>query len=42
VSGVSIDEELLDLSRFEKQFAANGKVIQAVNELMDSILNLVQ
>jgi flagellar hook-associated protein 1 FlgK len=42
VSGVSIDEELLDLSRFEKQFAANGKVIQAVNELMDSVLNLVQ
>jgi flagellar hook-associated protein 1 FlgK len=42
VSGVSIDEELLDLTRFEKQFAANGKVIQAVNELMDSILNLVQ
>ena len=42
VSGVSIDEELLDLSRYEKQFAANGKVIQAVNELMDSVLNLVQ
>ena len=42
VSGVSIDEELLELNRFEKQFAANGKVIQAVNELMDSVLNLVQ
>jgi flagellar hook-associated protein 1 FlgK len=41
VSGVSIDEELLDLTRFEKQFAASGKVIQTVNELMDSILNLV-
>jgi flagellar hook-associated protein 1 FlgK len=41
VSGVSIDEELLDLTRFEKQFAANGKVIQTVNELMDSVLNLV-
>ena len=42
VSGVSIDEELLDLNRYEKQFAANGKVIQAVNELMDSVLALVQ
>ena len=42
VSGVSIDEELLDLNRYEKQFAANGKVIQAVNELMDSVLSLVQ
>lgn len=41
VVGVSIDEELLDLTRFEKQFAANGKVIQTVNELMDSILQLV-
>lgn len=41
VTGVSIDEELLDLTRFEKQFAANGKVIQTVNELMDSVLNLV-
>jgi flagellar hook-associated protein 1 FlgK len=41
VVGVSIDEELLDLTRFEKQFAANGKVIQTVNDLMDSILQLV-
>jgi flagellar hook-associated protein 1 FlgK len=42
VSGVSLDEELLDLTRFEKQFAANGKVIQTVNELMDSVLDLVR
>lgn len=42
VSGVSLDEELLDLTRFEKQFAANGKVIQTVNELMDSVLELVR
>jgi flagellar hook-associated protein 1 FlgK len=41
VSGVSIDEELLDLTRFEKQFAANGRVIQTVNELMDSVLSLI-
>jgi len=41
VVGVSIDEELLDLTRFEKQFAANGKVIQTVNDLMDSVLALV-
>jgi flagellar hook-associated protein FlgK len=41
VMGVSIDEELLDLTRFEKQFAANGKVIQTVNDLMDSVLALV-
>ena len=32
VAGVSIDEELLDLTRFEKQFAANGKLIQTVND----------
>ena len=42
VVGVSIDEELLDLTRFEKQFQANGKVIQTVNMLMDSVLELVR
>jgi flagellar hook-associated protein FlgK len=42
ISGVSIDEEMLDLTRFEQQFAANSRVIQTVNELMDSVLELVR
>ncbi|MEE2644379.1 MAG: flagellar hook-associated protein FlgK [Myxococcota bacterium] len=42
IAGVSIDEEMLDLTRFEQQFAANSRVIQTVNELMDSVLELVR
>lgn len=42
IAGVSIDEEMLDLTRFEQQFAANSRVIQTVNELMDSVLDLVR
>ncbi len=39
VRGVSIDEETADLIRFQKSFEANARVISAVNEMLDTIIN---
>ncbi len=41
VEGVSMDEEMLDLTRFQKHFQANTKVIQAVSDLLDSVLRFL-
>lgn len=42
VSGVSVDEEMIDLTRFQKHFEANTRVIQAVDQLLDAVLSLVR
>lgn len=42
ISGVSTDDEMMDLTRFQKQFEANGKVIKTVTDLMDTVLQLVR
>lgn len=42
ISGVSTDDEMMDLTKFQKQFEANGKVIKTVSDLMDSVLQLVR
>jgi len=39
-SGVSIDEETLDLIRFQRTFQAAARVISTVDELMKVLLNL--
>jgi flagellar hook-associated protein FlgK len=41
VSGVNVDEELVDLVRFEQAFAAAGQYISVVNGLQDELMNLV-
>ena len=41
VSGVNMDEELVDMIRFEQAFGAAAQFIQVVNSLNDEILNLV-
>jgi len=41
IEGVSMDEEMLDLTRFQKHFQANTKVIQTVSDMLDSVLRLV-
>ena len=39
VSGVSIDEELVDLMRFQQAYLAAARVIQAVDNLVNELLN---
>ncbi len=41
VEGVSIDDEMLDLTRFQKHFEANSRVVTTVNALLDTVLQLV-
>ncbi len=41
LSGVSLDEEAINLMKYQRSFQAASRLIAAVNELMDSIMNLV-
>lgn len=38
VSGVSLDEEAIDLERFQQAYQAAARYIQVVNDLMDTLL----
>ncbi len=40
-SGVSIDEEVTNLIRLQAAFQANARIITTVNQLLDSILQIV-
>ncbi len=40
VSGVSLDEEMTDLVKFQKAFAASAKLITTVDEMLDVIVNM--
>jgi flagellar hook-associated protein 1 FlgK len=40
VSGVSLDEEAMNMLKFQKAFDANAKMIQVSDQMMDTVLNL--
>lgn len=40
VSGVSLDEEMTDLIRFQKAFEASARLLTTVNEMLETVLNL--
>lgn len=37
-SGVSLEEELIELSRFQRAFEASTKVLQTINEMLDEVV----
>jgi flagellar hook-associated protein 1 FlgK len=39
VSGVSLDEEMADLVRYQRAFQASSRVFSVVDELLDTIVN---
>ncbi len=41
ISGVSLEEEALDLLRFQDAYKAATRVMQTANEMLDELLNLV-
>ena len=41
VVGVSVDDELVDLTRYQKHFQANTRVLETTNRLLDDLMRLV-
>jgi len=40
LTGVNIDEELVNLEMFQKGYQANAKVITTINQMLDALLNI--
>lgn len=40
ISGVSLDEEMTDMMKFQRAFQASSRVIQVINELLENVVNL--
>jgi len=41
VSGVSIDEEMTGMIQFQRAFEASSKIIQVVDDLLNTVVNLI-
>lgn len=41
-SGVNMDEELVDLIRFQRSFEASSRVMSTINEVLDHLINRMQ
>ena len=39
ISGVSLDEEMSEMMRFQHAYSANSRILNAVDEMMDQIVN---
>jgi len=39
-SGVSLDEEMTDLMRFQKAFEASARLISTISEMLDVVVNM--
>jgi flagellar hook-associated protein 1 FlgK len=42
VEGVSVDDEMVELTKFQKHFEANSKIISTVDQLLNTVLQLIQ
>jgi flagellar hook-associated protein 1 len=42
ISGVSIDEEMTDLIKFQKAYQASAQLVNTINEMLETIINMVR
>jgi flagellar hook-associated protein 1 FlgK len=42
VSGVSLDEELTNLVKYQHAYAAAGKAMSTMDQMLDTLVNMVQ
>nr|WP_218860255.1 flagellar hook-associated protein FlgK [Petropleomorpha daqingensis] len=42
VSGVNLDEEMSNLLQYQHAYAAAGKLVSAVNDMLDTLINMVR
>ena len=42
VAGVDIDEEAMNLARYQEAYSLSAKIIAAMNEIYDTLINTVQ
>jgi len=40
VSGVSLDEEMTDMMKFQKAYTASAKLITTIDEMLDTIIGM--
>jgi flagellar hook-associated protein 1 FlgK len=40
ISGVNIDEELINLEKYQRGYQANAKVITTINQMLDALFNI--
>ena len=41
ISGVSLDEEMINLIKYQNAYTAAAKLISIADELMESVLNMI-
>ena len=39
ISGVDINEEVVDMIKFSSAFQANSRVLQTISEMIDTLIN---
>jgi flagellar hook-associated protein 1 FlgK len=42
VSGVSLDEEMTDLIKYQKAYQASAQLVNTINEMLDTVLNMMR
>lgn len=42
VSGVSLDEEMTDLIKYQKAYQASAQMVNVINEMLDTVINMIR